>query len=280
LKFWPALDIRDAVEPDLLLAALDDYRPTAIEERGPDLRAFFADRAGRDAARAGLAAAFSVVPLDVPDEDWARRSQDNLTAVTVGRITIVPPWLQSASPRQPTDSGLDPLTIVILPSMGFGTGHHATTRLCLTALQQLDLVDRFVVDVGTGSGVLAFAARRLGAREALGIDHDPDAIQSARENLALNNAIDRVRFEALELRSATLPAADVVTANLTGALLVRAAAHLLSALEPGGTVVVSGLQTPDRDAVLAAFSAADLVWESEEDGWIALVFNLAGRTAV
>lgn len=166
------------------------------------------------------------------------------------------------------------LTLVIAPSMGFGTGHHATTRLCLAALQRVDLEDRVVLDIGTGSGVLALAARLLGARDALGIDNDADAIQAATENLALNPHVDAVRFETVDLRDATLRPADIVTANLTGALLVRAASLLLAVVRPGGTLILSGLLSGERKAVKEAFERVKLLWEAEEDGWVVLVLGL------
>jgi len=157
--------------------------------------------------------------------------------------------------------------------MGFGTGHHATTRLCLAALQAIDLHDLALLDIGTGSGVLAMAAVRLGAAGATGIDCDPDAIQSARENLELNRDLRSVRFELADLAASEPRAADVVTANLTGALLVRAASTVLAAARSGGTLILSGLLAHERNEVCAAFAPAAVVWEGEEDGWIGLAMK-------
>jgi ribosomal protein L11 methyltransferase len=290
VKSWPAVDVRQPRDAELLLAALDDYHPTAIEERGADLRAFFSDTADRDAARAALAGLFELTSIDVPDEDWARRSQQNLEPVTVGRIRLLPDASfirlkpdPTAPHVNPTGAQPDPaagIDIVIQPSMGFGTGHHATTRLCLDALQGCELHGRFVLDVGTGSGVLALAARRLGAGEALGIDVDPDAIASARDNLAHNPGIDGVRFEVRDLRDDALPTADVITANLTGALLSRTARQLTARLRDGGTLIVSGLQPEERDEVFRALSDDAPAWEREEDGWIGAQFNRAALRCV
>jgi ribosomal protein L11 methyltransferase len=261
LKRYPALDVSGAPS-DLLLARVLDFGATAAEERGPLFRVFFPDAAARDAAQAALAGAWDVTAIDVPDEDWARRSQENLQPVRVGRITILP------RPESRTEADC----IVIQPSMGFGTGHHATTRLCLTALQGLELRHKSVLDVGTGSGVLAIAAARLGAARVLGIDVDPDAIQSANENLQLNPGVGRISFKVADLTAGPLPAADVVAANLTGPLLMRSAALLRAAAASAGAVIVSGLLSDERDDVCRAFLPAGVAWEREEEGWVGIVF--------
>lgn len=272
MRFWPALDA-SCDQPDLLLAAVDDFSPTAVEERDDTMRVFFASPAARDAAIAALSRRFRVSAIDVDDEDWARRSQENLSPITVGRITIVP----STQDLVPSTKYPVPSTgsvIVIPPSMGFGTGHHATTRLCLAALQSIDLRDKLVLDVGTGSGVLAIAAARIGAARALGIDDDADAIQAANENLEFNG-VTNVEFEVRDLMKDALPAADVVVANLTGALVVRAASRLVLAVRPGGTLIISGVLASESADIRRAFANQTFAAAVQEDGWLAFTIKSA-----
>jgi len=269
---YPALDVSGA-DGDLVLAVVDDYSPSAVDGHGDHITVFFADPASRDRAHDAIAASFpaaTVSPREVDDEDWARRSQQNLEPIRVGRIVVRPPW--AAAPASP--SAID---LVIAPSMGFGTGHHVTTRLCLEALQQIPLVDKTCLDAGTGSGVLALAAKLLGARSALGIDVDADAIQSAEENLALNGNVSSVTFATSDLRTlaARQPPCefDVVTANLTGALLVQSHEILTAVVRRGGHLVVSGVLGQERQDVQSAFSALRVAWVREDEEWVGFRFE-------
>jgi ribosomal protein L11 methyltransferase len=266
-KRWPALDVYGSetqVEHGYYLA--DDCGPTAVQDIDGGLRFFFSRSTDRDRALETLRPYLRVSPVDVADEDWARRSQENLTPIAVGRIMVTPP---SHGARLEARSA-NAITIVVQPSMGFGTGHHATTRLCLAALQTVDLTGAAVIDFGTGSGVLAMAAVRLGAADVLCVDDDEDAIRSAMENLTLNPGLpaDRFLFVAGDLMSMEVAAADVVLANLTGGLLIRAARSLREAVKPGGLLIVSGLEAAERDVVWRAFEDFEPVAEAEESGWI------------
>ena len=303
MAFYPALDV-DAPDADLVLAVVDEFSPTALEEHDASITIFFSDRESRDRAQTALVEACPtsrVAPRDVDDEDWARDGRRRaLDRLRWAESRIAPPWapLAGGSPRQdppykqaapsPRDpeaaaDNRQPFLIVIEPSMGIGTGHHATTRLCVAALQTVELAGTVVLDVGTGSGVLAIAARLLGASRAVGIDIDADAIQSARENLALNPEVDEVRFEVGDLtsrlRDPSAPdiagreriTADVLVANLTGLALVRWAGILLSSTAPGGTLVLSGILAAERADVLHALQGTKLLAATEEDGWVAIV---------
>ena len=283
-KAWPALDIHvpgcDPQLQELVLAELDDFQPTAIHE--PDessrLRAFFTTFESRDAAARALGASFGshlfVQSLNVEDEDWAARSQAQLRAIAIGQIIVAPPWDLGSDPLKTTTglTGLpEPTRIVIQPSMGFGTGHHATTRLMLRALQALPLRDRTVLDIGCGSGILAIAAATLGARSAIGIDIDEDAPLNASENVMLNDVSGRVRFEERDFRDLSSPE-DVVLANLTGALLEKSAATLAQLVRLGGHLIVSGFMETERTSVMTALARHLTVKEIEqEDEWLCAV---------
>ena len=277
----------DALElVDRVTALLDDFGPAAIHETGPEpapaWRVFFGTSASRDEALITLthacrAQGLTTAAVDVPDEDWAARSQAGLRAVRVGRIVVGPPW------DVPDNLDPDDALVIIQPSMGFGTGHHETTRLCLALMQEIDCRGRRALDVGTGSGVLAPSAE-----SADGIDCDPDAVGNALENLALNPSLARaatIRFTVTDLRavparaegSHSAAAADIVLANLTGALLVAAAPDLLARASPGASMILSGFQRQEAAVVLAAFAGAtEVVARRAEGDWEAVL--LSART--
>ena len=125
-----------------------------------------------------------------------------------------------------------------------------------------------MLDVGTGSGVLAIAAARLGAARAAGIDTMRTRSSRRARTSRSTPRPAASSFDVVDLAAAALPPADVVTANLTGALLVRAAAALLAAVRPGGTLIVSGLLAEERETVPRRVSRPKVVWEAEEDGWV------------
>ena len=156
--------------------------------------------------------------------------------------------------------------------MGFGTGHHATTRLCLELLQRIDVVGKRVIDVGTGSGVLALAAWALGASSVTAVDHDPDALQNARENITRNGATDEIDVIEVDLSSVTLPPADIVLANLTAAVLLRHTASLQRLVVAGGQLVVSGFSPDDVDDVAGAIGA-DVREAVREGEWAAALLS-------
>lgn len=284
---YPALDLEflaapgpDAFLRERLYALLDDFDPTAIheDESGDIWRVFFGSRERRNAAAAQLSAAVAphllrTAPVDVPDEDWARRSQQSLTAVRVGGLIVAPPWDIPRPPPAAPDS--DAPVIVIDPSTGFGTGHHATTRLCLRLMQELELRGARVVDVGTGSGVLALAAWKLGAGDIIAVDNDPDALDNARDNVARNGAAGRIELLCADLRSLKLSSADLVLANLTAAVLVREAQTLLSLTRRGGYLIVSGFAPDHRVEIEPAFEGAPRLKEAFEAGWHAELLQVA-----
>ncbi len=262
---------------DRLLALLSDFSIAAIQEddlTNPQLwTAHFTDFAQRQRAADTLAshsefAGIHVGFIEVEDDDWARRTQADLPAIQVGRVLICPPWdLREASAP-------DEVVVLIEPSRGFGTGHHQSTRLCLALLQNRNLAGQTMIDVGTGSGVLAIAAAKLGAAYVAALDNDPDAIENARENIAANSVEKIVEAHVEDFTHAGRAPADVVTANLTGTLLARHAAHLKPLARPAGIILTAGFTEDEKHMVEDAFAPDFSITESaEEAGWWAFALT-------
>jgi len=270
LAEYPALDVPcddvDSPLSDRLYALLDDFEPIGIQLLDGRLRVFFRSPVMRDDARRAIAERedLNAVAMDVPDDDWARRSQESLHAIEAGGLVIAPPWdvPKSSAP-----------VIIIEPSMGFGTGHHATTRLCLRLLQRLDVRGARVLDVGTGSGVLALAAWKLGAADVAAVDSDPDALENTRVNVDRNGAGPSIDIIQDDLRTLRVERADVVLANLTGAVLVRYADELRSLAVDGGYLILSGFAPQDVAVVRSAFKGLAPIDEQTEGEWAALALR-------
>jgi ribosomal protein L11 methyltransferase len=196
------------------------------------------------------------------DTAWATAWRDGYEPIRSGRLTIVPSWLE-------VPKGSD-LVIRLDPGMAFGTGLHPTTRACLELLQTNEPMPTAVLDVGTGSGILALAALRLGASRAIGYDIDRLAVEASTANAQANDLGDRFRAQDGTLPDSAAELFSLVVANLVAAVLVEMAPRLAAHTAPGGTLIASGIIESRSDEVEAALTAAGyevVDWITEGD-WV------------
>lgn len=206
----------------------------------------------------------------IPETDWEEKWREGLAAVVTGRRLVVrPSWVDYAN----TEGRIE---IIINPKMAFGTGGHATTALCLEALEHLDPEGKTVIDAGCGSGVLSIAAARLGAVRVHGFDNDPFSVDNAEENIHINRVMDRVTVEEANLEQARPEPADIVLANLISRALIENLPTLKSFLRPGGVIVFSGLLATEESLFSEHLHAEGFHIRAVEhrDEWIAILANL------
>ncbi|MGE5170963.1 MAG: 50S ribosomal protein L11 methyltransferase [Rudaea sp.] len=196
----------------------------------------------------------------VDDRDWVRATQAQFGPIRIGDdLWIVPSWCAPPAP--------DARNVVLDPGLAFGTGTHATTRLCLQWLAQCVDPKASVLDYGCGSGILAIAAAKLGASRVVAVDIDPQALVAARDN-ATRNRVD-VRIALVD----ALPPErfSIVVANILAHPLVLLAPALAARVRPGGLLALSGILASQADAVRSAYSDAFAIdaWRTDE-GWMLL----------
>ena len=237
--------------------------------------AFRKDAAFQDELRAALLQAGAgkarIWVDEVPYGDWAEGWKQYFKPRKVGRRIVVAPTWEAYTP-----SG-DEIVVRIDPGMAFGTGQHETTTLCVQALE--DVLPRYprarVLDVGTGSGILAICAVKLGATSALGTDNDPEAVTAAGENVAVNELGKVVEISG-ETNFQKLPGEfPIVVANILAETLIALAPGLKGRLAPGGTLILSGIlahlaQNVTRAYQEIGFGAPDVRRDGE---WVCLVIQ-------
>lgn len=203
----------------------------------------------------------------VAEEDWAVAWKKFYKTSRVGRRLVIKPSWEDYQPRA------GDLVIEMDPGMAFGCGTHATTSLCLQLLEKYMRPGISVYDIGTGSGILAVAAARLGAGRVLAVDIDPVACKTAAENATRNNVSETVSVRQGNLAELLEGGADIVVANIIADVIAGFAPQAAATLRPGGTFIASGIIRDKAEMVRSALAAAGLsVCEALEDGlWVALV---------
>ncbi|SRR5882724_1284452 len=257
------------------LGVVEEERPG----HGATLRAFFPETVAASALEESVrsyldglrelgftpAADFHVAAL--ADENWADAWRAHFKPRPVGRrLLIVPPWdVPAANGR---------IVITIEPGRAFGTGHHGTTAGCLEALESVIDRDRpsRMLDVGTGSGILAIAAARLGVGAVLAVDDDPDAVACAMANVARNHVSDRVRCALADAAAVRESGVPLLVANLLSAAHRRLGAQYRRSLTPGGTVLLGGILDAEAADVVAGLADHGLVHRASRslEGWTTL----------
>jgi ribosomal protein L11 methyltransferase len=252
--------------------------------RPPCLRAFFPADARAEALPArvdayldglralGLAVGPRAWLTPLADTDWSAAWREHFRPIAVGRsLVVAPPW------EAPVPDGR--LVLLIEPGRAFGTGHHGTTAGCLALLESLVAAGppARALDLGTGSGILAIAAARLGVGHVLGCDPDPDAVAAAEANAARNRVGERVRTVLADAETLAAEPAPLVLANLLQTAHRALARRYADLVAPGGALVLGGLLDGEGDGVAEILAAHGFRREAalSLDGWTSLALRHA-----
>jgi ribosomal protein L11 methyltransferase len=213
---------------------------------------------------------FTIATAGVREENWATAWKAYYHPIELSdHLAICPSW-------EHFDAKPDQQVIRLDPGMAFGTGTHETTRLCLALLEESLQPGMAMLDVGTGSGVLAICAKKLGAARTVGVDIDEVAVRVAKENAALNGCAD-IEFLCGDLAYDVEGAFDVICANIVADAIIRLSADLPTRMHAGSVCIVSGIIDTREEEVRAALEAAGLICEKtkRESGWVAISCRLA-----
>jgi ribosomal protein L11 methyltransferase len=277
---WIDICIQERLDAGELLSRLDDAAVQGAWEDEGAVHLYWAEDqwnegklASVQSVLADLVPSSSLIPLSVqrvPSQDWNEAWTRSVKPLRIGRLVIRPSW-------EPVVLGPQDIEIVLDPKQAFGTGHHATTRMLLEWLQEDIRGGEQVLDVGTGSAILAMAAVKLGAASAIGVEIDSVAVDCAREYVVLNglnNQIDLIAGTLADLPQERRQTPDLVLANLDRQTVLDLADDVVCSALRGASLMVSGILIEQQTEIMDRLSSLGLacVERREEEGWVAMKF--------
>jgi ribosomal protein L11 methyltransferase len=260
--------VTDTELQQVLIAQLSEEGFEGFEETEEELRAFIPETLFKKDRVKEIAASHAITFTEqvIEGQNWNAVWESNFEPVAVDDFVAI-----RADFHEPV-KGVE-FEIVITPKMSFGTGHHATTFMMLRQMRQLDFRNKKVVDFGTGTGVLAILAEKMGAAEIIGIDYDDWSIENATENCQ-HNQCSRIRLSQAD-NAAGMEKADIILANINKNVILDNLTYLKNALNDGGVLLLSGLLTTDEEDIVSAAMPLSLrlIGKEVKNNWICLAME-------
>ncbi|HEU4632923.1 MAG TPA: 50S ribosomal protein L11 methyltransferase [Flavisolibacter sp.] len=251
-------------QQEILISQLDELHANGFEQTNDSLIAYFAENNFDSYEIYQLLQDYTFTIATIEEQNWNQVWESNFTPVFVDDFCAI-----RANFHEPVRNVEH--EIIITPKMSFGTGHHATTYMMVQQMREISFSNKTVFDFGTGTGILAILAEKLGASSVSAIDVDDWSIENASENL-VENGCTKITLEL----SSTIPARpfDIILANINRNVILSNLPQLKKALPAGGVLLLSGLLTTDQTDVVTAGSQIklDLVKQTQKDNWISLLF--------
>jgi len=267
-------------DPETLSGFLWELSPEGIEENDYSLTLYFKENSIdplpqvisllKQKQEEGLFLDFRTESETFEDKNWNEEWEKSVGVIKVSDKIVICPSFKHYSPSH------EEIIITIDPKMSFGTGEHQTTRLVIRLLEKHTPKNGFVLDAGTGTGVLAIASILLGATSAIGFDNDEWCLLNAQENVETNKLTEKIEIRLCEISSIPEDNFDLILANIQKNILLPIAHELKKRLRPSGKLILSGLLTTDFDAIIEKYSSIGfhLIERMDMDEWIALVLKL------
>ncbi|MEO6682947.1 MAG: 50S ribosomal protein L11 methyltransferase [Ginsengibacter sp.] len=269
MKKYIKIDIQTATpeQADILIASMSDQHYYAFEQEGNKLVAYITEEDFDENALNELVNNQDIISKSIIDDtNWNKQWESDFKPVRIGDFAVI----RAAFHEQPQEVKHD---LLITPKMSFGTGHHATTWLMVAQMEHINFKNKKVLDFGTGTGVLAILAEKLGASQVMAIDLDEWSINNTLENAETNNCT-KINVE-LRDNLEGLESAEVILANINLNILNQFSASISGLQEVGGALLVSGFLSGDAETITTIFAEKNYMKKKQMDreNWVSILFE-------